>query len=83
LFWVPAACLVTIEVYAANFDGWGAWATAPLFLVPFVFSLAIAGAGAVQCILEARARSTRRSSIVFTLLAGLPLLWLLVRRHLV
>ena len=80
-FWIPAACLVAIEIYASNFDGWGAWATAPLFLVPLVLSLAIAGGGAVQCILESRASSTRPSSIVFTFLAALPLLWLLVRRH--
>jgi hypothetical protein len=82
-FWIPAACLVAIEIYASSFDGWGAWATAPLFLVPLVLSLAIAGAGAVQCILEFRARSTRLSSIVFTVLAALPFLWFLVRRHIV
>jgi len=83
VFWVPTACLVAIEIYASNFDGWGAWATAPLFLVPLVLSLTIASAGAVQCLFEFRAGSTRLSSIVFTFLAGLPLLWLLVRRHIV
>ena len=83
LFWVPTACLIAIEVYVSGFDGWGAWAAAPLFLVPLVLSLAIAGAGVVQCILELRAGCTRFSSIVFTVLAGLPLLWLLVRRYVV
>lgn len=82
-FWVPAACLVAIEIYAANFDGWGAWATAPLFLLPLVLSLVIAGAGVVQCVLELRHGSLRRSSVVFTLVAALPFFWLLVRRHVV
>ena len=77
------ASLIAVEIYASGFDGWGAWATAPLFLVPFVFSLAIAGEGAVQCLLELRARSSRPSSAVFTVVAALPFLWLLVRRYLV
>jgi hypothetical protein len=32
--WVPLASFVAVEVYAAGFDGWGAWSTGPLFLVP-------------------------------------------------
>lgn len=80
-FWTPVACLVAIEIYAADFDGWGAWATAPLFLLPLVVSLFVAGAGVVQCVLEFRAGSTRASSIVLTVVAALPSLWLLVRRH--
>ncbi len=82
-FWIPVASLIAVEIYASGFDGWGAWATAPLFLVPFVLSLAIAGGGAVQCLLELRARSSRPSSAVFTVVAALPFLWLLVRRYVV
>jgi hypothetical protein len=82
-FWIPATCLVAIEVYASNFDGWGAWATAPLFLVPLILSVAIAGSGGIQCVLEFRAKSARLSSIAFTLLAAVPLFWILVRRHIV
>lgn len=82
-FWIPVACLVAIEIYASNFDGWGAWATAPLFLLPLVLSLSIAGAGVVQCVLEFRARSARASSSAFTVVAARPSFWLLVRRHIV
>ena len=66
------ASLIAVEIYASGFDGWGAWATAPLFLVPFVLSLAIAGEGAVQCLLELRVRSSRLSSAVFAVVAALP-----------
>lgn len=80
-FWVPVACLVAVEAYARGFDGWGAWATAPLFLLPLALSVAIAGAGAVQCILEVRAGTARTSSAVYTAVAAVPLVWLIVRRH--
>jgi hypothetical protein len=80
LFWTPVACLLGVEIYARNFDGWSAWATAPLFLIPLALSGAIAGAGIVQCVLEHRAKVLRTSSIVFTGIAAAPLLWLLVRR---
>jgi len=82
-FWIPVACLVAIEIYAGRFGGWGAWATAPLFLLPLLLSLSIAGGGVVQCVREFRAGSPRASSIAFTLVAALPSLWLLVRRHFV
>ena len=82
-FWIPIASLLGVELYAGNFDGWGAWATAPLFLVPLVLSGVIAGAGVAQCVLEARSRSGRPSSVVLTVVAALPILWLLVRRHVV
>jgi hypothetical protein len=82
-FWIPAACLVAIEIYSSGFDGWGAWSTAPLFLVPLVLSLSIAGAGTLQCILEIRAGSSSLSNLVYTLVAAVPLLWILVRRHIV
>lgn len=81
--WIPGACLVAVEVYASGFEGWGAWATGPLYLVPLLLSLVIAGAGAVQCVLEARRGAARMSSVVLTGLAAAPLLWLLVRRHVV
>jgi hypothetical protein len=75
--------LIAVEVYASNFDGWGAWATAPLFLVPLVLSLGIAAAGVLQCVREFRAGFLRGSSVLLTLVAAAPFLWLLVRRHLV
>ena len=82
-FWIPVASLIGIELYVGNFDGWGAWAAAPLFLVPLLLSVAIAGAGATRCFLEFRSGLPRPSSMVFTLIASLPIFWLLVRRYFV
>jgi len=72
-----------VESYASRFDGWGALATAPLFLLPIAASLVVSGYGLVQCLHELRAGSVRRVSLVATSLAALPLLWLMVRRYVV
>jgi hypothetical protein len=82
-FWLPLASLVAVEIYVRNFDGWGAWATAPLFLVPFLLSLVIGGAGISRCIREFREGCLEVSTAVFTGVAALPVAWLLVRRYFV
>ncbi len=81
VFWLPAACLVAVELYARGFDGWGAWATAPLFLPPLILSLAIAAAGARDAFSEARSGSPRTSTLVYTAFAASPFAWLMVRRY--
>ena len=83
LCWMPLLSLLATEAYVSNFDGMGAWAAAPLFLVPLFLSLVIAGAGSVQCIFELRQRSFHTSTAVFTVVAVFPTLWLLVRRFFV
>ena len=83
LFWIPVASLVAVEIYAGQFDGWGVWATAPLFLLPFILSVVIASAGLVKCILELRKGSPYVLYMVFTVVAALPLLWLIFRRQIV
>jgi hypothetical protein len=80
--WVPATSLVAIEVYVSRFDGWGAWSAAPLLLLPLLFGIVIAGAGAARCLGEARRGELRPSSVALTAVALIPLAWLLVRRHL-
>ena len=82
-FLMPIASLIGIEIYASSFDGWGRWATAPLFLVPLALSLVIACVGVTQCVLEFRSRVARPSTVAFTVVAGLPILWLVVRRYFV
>jgi hypothetical protein len=79
--WIPLASLVVIEAYVRGFDGWGAWSTAPLFLVPPALGFVIAAAGAAQCVAEARRGALRLSTPVLTAIALLPFAWLLVRRH--
>jgi hypothetical protein len=82
-FWLPLASLVAVETYARNFEGWGAWATGPLFLAPLFLSLAIGGGGVFRCLWELRAGRFQISTAVFTGVAALPVAWLLVRRHFV
>lgn len=82
-FWLPPASLLAVEIYAGNYDGWGAWATAPLFLVPFLLSFSIGGAGALRCISELRAGCLQVSTAVFTGVAAFPVAWLLLRGHFV
>lgn len=79
--WLPAASLVAVELYVRGFEGWGAWSTAPLFLIPLVLSVAIGGAGIVECLLEGRAGTFRIRSLVVTAVAWLPVVWLSIRRH--
>jgi hypothetical protein len=80
LCWLPLACLVGIELYVRNFDGWGAWAAAPLLLVPAVVSLPIAVLGVVGCVAATRARAAVFVPLFSTLVSALPILWLAVRR---
>jgi hypothetical protein len=72
-----------VELYARGFDGWGAWATAPLFLVPGLLGLVIGMAGVSRCISELRRGNLQVATAVFTAVAALPVAWLLVRRHFV
>lgn len=83
IFWLPVASLIAVELYASSFDGWGAWTTAPLFLLPLVLSLAIAGTGAYQVFSEFRSGHARLSTIVLTAVSACPVLWLMVRRYFV
>ena len=79
--WLPFASLVAVEFYVRNIDGWGAWSTAPLFLLPLILSVVIAGMGVIQLFLELRAKVVRSSTVFFIALALIPFLWLLIRRH--
>jgi hypothetical protein len=81
--WLPVATLVAIELYVRSFEGWGAWAAAPLFLLPLTLSVAIAGVGAVQWLRDLRAGSGRASSVIFIAVALIPVVWLLVRRYVI
>ncbi len=78
---IPVSVLVGIELYIRNYDGWGAWSTAPLFLIPVLLSFVIAGIAVYQCIIEAREGTFRTSLIISALIALLPLAWILIRRH--
>jgi hypothetical protein len=80
LCWLPLASLLGIELYVRQFDGWGAWAAAPLLLVPGLVSLPIATMGLFDCVVATRAGAPISRSLVFTLVSAVPILWLSVRR---
>jgi len=81
--WVPLILLGLTELYVRGFDGWGAWAAAPLLLVPAVISLVIVTWGVLECLRELRDGRLSQAAALYTLIAALPLLWLLVRRFVV
>jgi hypothetical protein len=36
--WIPLASFVAMSLYVRQYDGWGAWAAAPLLLLPLAVS---------------------------------------------
>ena len=83
LCWMPLILLGVTEFYVRGFDGWGAWAAAPILLVPGIISLAIVIWGIFECGAEIRHGKLSQAAPMYTLIAGLPLLWLVVRRFFV
>lgn len=83
LWWVPAALplasWVAVAAYAARFDGWGAWAAAPLFLIPVGFGIAGLLSGMLRIVSFPRGSAARRVAWAQTLLASPPVLWFLGR----
>lgn len=82
LCWLPLLLLVGLELYVRRFDGWGAWAAAPLLLLPGILSLAVTGLGVWRCVSVRREPAAARARL-YTAIAALPLAWLSVRRFLV
>lgn len=73
--WLPVAVLVALKIYVSQFEGWGAWAAAPLFLIPLALSLII---GLVGVAIFARRRAAERRdlrAITMLILPWLPILY--------
>ena len=66
-----------------KFDGWGAWAAAPLLLIPGIISLVVAVPVLVQGCREVRAGTRHIGTLLYLVIAALPLLWIGVRRFFV
>jgi len=77
--WLPLLFLLGLQFYSSQFEGWGRWAAAPLFLVPVILSVILVAIGVSVCRREARAG--RRLGLVAsaTLAAAIPMLWFLAR----
>jgi hypothetical protein len=78
LCWVPAAAWVYARAVVDRYDGWGAWAAAPLLLVPVAVSAFFVGVGLLIVGRVKTGRPTRGDWIAVGV-AGLPLLWITFR----
>ena len=80
LCWLPLVTLAATELYVSQFDGWSAWAAAPVLVVPGIVSLVVVLIGLYDCRVAHRSGRLGPAGPVYTVIAGLPLVWLLVRR---
>ena len=78
LSWIPAATWVGMRAYVGQYDGWGAWAAAPLLLVPVAVSAVFVGIGLVLAASSATGRPVRGDWIAIGV-AALPLMWIALR----
>jgi hypothetical protein len=78
LCWVPAATWIWARVEVDRYDGWGAWAAAPLLLVPVAVSALFVGVG---LLVASRRESGRRTPWDWTAIgvSALPMLWIALR----
>lgn len=69
--WVPAALWALTLLYIRPYDGWGAWAAAPLLLPSFILS-AVWGIVGLGLIIAAASRDRRLDPplVAATLLSG-------------
>jgi len=77
--WLPLGLLVGVQLYAQQFDDWGRWATAPLFLGPVVLSVVWSAMGIVICRREAREGQPLAATATATLAAAIPVFWFVAR----
>jgi hypothetical protein len=76
--WVPFAAWIYARSVVDRYDGWGAWAAAPLLLLPVAVSALFVGVG---LFLVGRRDAGRPSSWDWIAIgaSSLPLLWIAVR----
>ena len=72
-----------MEFYAREFEGWGAWAAAPLFLLPFFLSFIVTAASVGRAFTELRSGGLRWETFFLICIAASPMAWLAIRRYVV
>ena len=80
--WVPLASLVILLRYLKQFDGWGAWGAAPLFLPVIGLSAGMGLGGLGLCFRQWRRGHHDLVLLVATLLAGSVAAYYVVRAFL-
>lgn len=78
LCWVPAATWIGARVEVDQYDGWGAWAAAPLLLAPVAVSALFMGVGLLVVSRHDKGRRTPWDGTAIAV-AALPLLWIALR----
>jgi hypothetical protein len=81
---MPLILLGITEFYVRGYDGWGAWAAAPILLVPGIISLAIVIWGLYECAAEIRHGKLSQAAPVYTLLrlgCGFPAFGICIWRY--
>ena len=71
LSWVPVAFFAGTWAYVGRYDGWGAWAAAPLLLLPIGLSAAMAGVGLTFCLRALKRNGIDRGTTLATATPGL------------
>jgi hypothetical protein len=79
LSWIPVAVFAGTWVYLGRYDGWGAWAAAPLLLLPIGLSAVMAAVGLSLCLGALKRGGIDRGTTLATFLAALPVLWFAFR----
>jgi len=78
LCWIPAALWICARVSTERYDGWGAWAAAPIFLIPVAVSAMFVGVGVLLGSRPGSGRFRGGDRLAIGV-AALPLLWLALR----
>lgn len=76
--WIPAAAWVYTRTVVDRYDGWGAWAAAPLLLVPVAISALFVGVGLLIVGRPNIGRPGNGDWIAIGV-AALPMLWIALR----
>ena len=76
---LPLLAFWGLSIYVRQFEGWGRWAAAQMFLIPIIFSL-LMGAMGVVLIVQARKQRAPVANLWFsTLMAGSMGLYILAK----
>lgn len=78
LCWVPVVAWFYARSVVERYDGWGAWAAAPLLLLPVALSALFVGVG---LLVIGRSREAPTGSLDWIAIgvSSLPLLWIALR----
>ena len=76
--WVPAIAWLYARSVVERYDGWGAWAAAPLLLLPVALSALFVGIGLLMISRPGTGRPAGWDWIAIGV-SSLPLLWIALR----